>query len=87
MRLYANNQGNWGLIRLLDKAQITPLDSGRTQLVWKTPDGNTLKFILRSELGDGPLALLKLQGFRLPESIFNVAPGEESVDQAAKEGE
>lgn len=87
MRLYADNQGNWGLIRLLDKAQITPLDSGRTQLVWKTPDGNTLKFILRSELGDGPLALLKLQGFRLPESIFNVAPGEESVDQAAIESE
>ncbi|WP_114191653.1 ImcF-related family protein [Edaphovirga cremea] len=72
MRLYANNQGNWGFIRLLDKAQITPLDGSRTQLVWKTPDGNPLKFVMRSELGDGPLALLKLQGFRLPESIFSV---------------
>lgn len=50
------------MIRLLDKALITPLDSGRTQLVWITQDGNPLKFILRSELGDGPLALLKLQG-------------------------
>ena len=72
MQLYTNNQGNWGLIRLLDKALITPLDASRTQLVWITPDGNPLKFIMRSELGDGPLALLKLQGFRLPESIFNV---------------
>ncbi|MFZ4833751.1 ImcF-related family protein [Rouxiella sp. Mn2063] len=74
MRLYADNQGNWGLIRLLNKAQITSLDSSRTQLVWATPEGNSLKFILRSELGEGPLALLKLQGFRLPESIFNVEP-------------
>ncbi|HAV1831418.1 TPA: type VI secretion protein VasK [Enterobacter hormaechei subsp. steigerwaltii] len=70
MRLYAHNQGNWGFIRLLDKALATPLDSSRTQLVWITPDGNPLKFILRSELGDGPMALLKLQGFRLPETIF-----------------
>ncbi|MDN0108887.1 ImcF-related family protein [Yersinia rochesterensis] len=87
MRLYADNQGNWGLIRLLDKAQATPLDSGRTQLVWTTQDGNTLKFILRSELGDGPLALLKLQGFRLPESIFNVEPGVENLEQFAAEDE
>lgn len=72
MQLYTNNQGNWGLIRLLDKALITPLDSGRTQLVWITPDGNPLKFVMRTELGDGPLALLKLQGFSLPETIFSV---------------
>lgn len=80
MRLYANNQGNWGFIRLLDKALITPLDSSRTQLVWITPDGNPLKFIMRSELGDGPLALLKLQGFTLPQNIFDTtgasAPGD-----------
>jgi type VI secretion system protein ImpL len=75
MQLYANNQGNWGLVRLLDNALITPLDSGRTQLVWITPDGNALKFILRSELGDGPLALLKLQGFSLPVKIFDVDAG------------
>jgi type VI secretion system protein ImpL len=66
MQLYASNQGNWGFIRLLDKALITPLDASRTQLVWITADGNPLKFVMRSELGDGPLALLKLQGFTLP---------------------
>lgn len=80
MRLYEHSQGNWGFIRLLDKALITPLDSSRTQLVWITPDGSPLKFILRSELGDGPLSLLKLQGFRLPESIFSV--GEDAVNNA-----
>ena len=70
MQLYANNQGNWGFIRLLDKARVTWLDASRASLVWMTPGGNPLKFILRSELGEGPLALLKLRGFRLPERIF-----------------
>jgi len=73
MRLYEHNQGNWGFIRLLEKAQLTPLDTSRTQLIWNTPEGNALKFIMRSELGDGPLALLKLKGFRLPETIFSVS--------------
>lgn len=80
MQLYANNQGNWGFIRLLDKALITPLDASRMQLMWITPDGNPLKFVMRSELGDGPLALLKLQGFTLPETIFTVAASAEEVE-------
>ena len=80
MQLYANNQGNWGFIRLLGKAVITPLDSSRTQLVWKTPDGNPLKFIMRSELSDGPLALLKLQGFTLPQNIFDATHASSTGD-------
>ncbi|WP_244212742.1 ImcF-related family protein [Rahnella woolbedingensis] len=86
-RLYENAQGNWGLIRLLDKALVTPLDSSRTQLVWITPDGNPLKFILRSELGDGPLALLKLQGFQLPESIFTVDPASSGDAMLSNQGQ
>lgn len=77
MQLYASNQGNWGFIRLLNKARITPLDASRTQLVWITADGNPLKFVMRSELGNGPLALLKLQGFTLPDTIFSVVTGAE----------
>lgn len=77
MQLYASNQGNWGFIRLLNKARITPLDASRTQLVWITVDGNPLKFVMRSELGNGPLALLKLQGFTLPDTIFSVVAGAE----------
>lgn len=71
MQLYASHAGNWGFIRLLEQAQVTALDASRTQLVWITPEGNPLKFIMRSELGDGPLALLKLQVFQLPASIFS----------------
>lgn len=70
MQLYANHQSNWGLIRLLDKAQVTPMDASRNQLVWSTPDGDSLKVILRSELGQGPLALLQLRNLRLPEQVF-----------------
>jgi type VI secretion system protein ImpL len=46
--------------------------------VWITADGNPLKFVMRSELGDGPLALLKLQGFTLPRP-FNVAAGRRAL--------
>ena len=74
MQIYANYQGNWGLMRLLEQAEVTPLDSSRYQLVWRTKDGETLRFILRSELDSGPLALLKLQQFRLPENIFLNSP-------------
>lgn len=85
MRLYESNQGNWGFIRLLDKALITPLDSSRTQLVWITPDGNPLKFIMRSELSNGPLALLELQGFSLPQTIFSVGATDGSLTLAGDE--
>lgn len=62
MQLYASNRGNWGFIRLLDKALITPLDASRTQLVWITADGNPLKFVMRSELGTGPPGIAETSG-------------------------
>ncbi len=70
LQLYDSQQGVWSLIRLLEKARTTPLDSSRTQLLWLTADGHPLSMVLRSELGGGPLALLKLRNFRLPETIF-----------------
>ncbi|WP_248744866.1 ImcF-related family protein [Pseudomonas sp. MWU12-2037] len=71
-RLFGDYPGTWGLIRLLEKAQITPLDDGdsRYRMVLKAPDGLDLTWHLRTELGAGPLALLKLRGFRLPTQIF-----------------
>jgi len=71
-RLFGDYQGTWGLIRWLEKAQVTPLDDGdsRYRLVLKAPDGLGLTWHLRTELGAGPLALLKLRGFKLPTQIF-----------------
>uniref|UniRef100_UPI00273DE529 ImcF-related family protein n=1 Tax=Pseudomonas sp. G(2018) TaxID=2502242 RepID=UPI00273DE529 len=71
-RLFGDYQGTWGLIRLLEQARVTPLtDSGshyRVQL--RAPDGIYLTWNLRTELGAGPLALLKLRDFKLPKQIF-----------------
>lgn len=71
-RLFGDYQGTWGLIRLLEKARITPLDDGdsRYRMVLKAPDGLSLTWNLRTELGAGPLALLKLRNFTLPPQIF-----------------
>ncbi|WFL65988.1 ImcF-related family protein [Pantoea sp. X85] len=71
-RLYGDMPGGWGLIRLLDKAQVTanPGISSSWQLSWAAPDGRTLNYILRTEAGDGPLALLRLRNFTLPSDIF-----------------
>ena len=71
-RLFGDFQGTWGLIRLLEKAQITHLDDGDShyRMVLKAPDGASLTWNLRTELGAGPLALLQLRDFTLPQQIF-----------------
>lgn len=71
-RLLGDYQGTWGLIRLLEKARVTPLDDGDSlyRMELKAPDGIDLTWHLRTELDAGPLALLKLRGFTLPSQIF-----------------
>jgi type VI secretion system protein ImpL len=71
-RLFGDYPGTWGLIRLLEQARVTPLDDGdsRFRMVLKAPDGIGLTWYLRTELGAGPMALLKLRGFKLPTQIF-----------------
>ncbi|WP_271411951.1 ImcF-related family protein [Pseudomonas sp. Q1-7] len=71
-RLFGDYPGTWGLIRLLEQAQATPLDDNgsRYRLVLAAPDGLGLTWYLRTELGAGPLALLQLRGFKLPAQIF-----------------
>ena len=71
-RLFGDYQGTWGLIRLLEQARVTTLDDGDShyRVLLKAPDGLGLTWHLRTELGAGPLALLKLRGFKLPTQIF-----------------
>lgn len=78
-RLFGDFPGTWGLLRLLEKAQVTPLDDAdsRYRVVLKAPDGLNLVWHLRTELEAGPLALLKLRGFKLPRQIFL---GERGID-------
>ncbi|WP_268797263.1 ImcF-related family protein [Pseudomonas huanghezhanensis] len=74
-RLFGDYQGTWGLIRLLETAQITPLDDGdsRYRIELKAPDGLNLTWHLRTELGAGPMALFVLRDFKLPQQIFLAA--------------
>ncbi len=74
-RLFADDSGPWALIRLLEKAQVTPLDDSGTQfrLVLTALDGLPLTWHLRTELGAGPLAALTLRGFTLPRQVFLAA--------------
>ncbi|WP_321908732.1 ImcF-related family protein [Paraburkholderia sp. J11-2] len=65
-------QGRFGLIRLLERAQAEQQDSARWLLTWK-PDASQavpLRVLMRSEAGTGPLDVLKLRHFTLPERIF-----------------
>lgn len=73
-RQFADLPGAWGLIRLLDKAEVTPYPGVNSSfnLAWKAPDGRPLNYTLRTEAGEGPLALLKLRNFVLPTQIFSV---------------
>ena len=75
-RLFGDYQGTWGLIRLLEEARVTALDDSATRyrVVLEAPDGLGLTWHLRTELGAGPLALLTLRSFRLPQQVF-LAPG------------
>jgi type VI secretion system protein ImpL len=70
LRLYNHYSGDWAWIRLLESASVKPLDSSRYELVWKTPNQHKLRFILRTQLGGGPLTLLKLRHFTLPKTVF-----------------
>ncbi|WP_350307833.1 hypothetical protein, partial [Photorhabdus viridis] len=59
----------------LEQAKAEKLDESRYRLTWMMPDGLPITWILRTEMGSGPLALLKLRGFTLPKAIFVVTPG------------
>lgn len=73
-RQFADLPGAWGLIRLLDKADVSPYQGVNSSfnITWKAPDGRPLNYTLRTEAGEGPLALLKLRNFALPAQIFSV---------------
>lgn len=71
-RLYGEYPGTWGLIRLLEQAQISALDDSNSHYLMqiKAPDGLMLSWHLRTELGAGPMTLLELRGFKLPRQVF-----------------
>ncbi|WP_145556764.1 ImcF-related family protein [Yersinia canariae] len=86
-RLYGDYQGTWGLIRWLEQAKQKKLDEGRYQLTFTTSDNPSLQWILRTELGKGPLGLLQLRNFILPTQIFLIqGPTSGASDMSDHEG-
>lgn len=71
-RLFGDYNGTWGFIRWLDLSKRQQLDRSQWMMSFTAPDGRTLQWVLRSQLGKGPLALLDLRGFTLPDHIFSV---------------
>lgn len=74
-RLYADMSGAWGWVRLLDRASVSAYAglNSSWNLTWHAPDGRALNYTLRTEAGEGPLALLKLRHFSLPDQLFTVS--------------
>ncbi|WP_455428125.1 ImcF-related family protein [Dryocola sp. LX212] len=71
-RLFGDYSGTWGFIRWLEQGKRRQLDRSQWMMSFTAPDGRTLQWVLRSQLGKGPLALLALRGFTLPDQIFSV---------------
>ncbi|EFJ8529327.1 type VI secretion protein VasK, partial [Escherichia coli] len=74
-RQYADLPGSWGLIRLLEMARrkAAPGVASGWSLSWQAQDGRMLNYTLRTEAGEGPLVLLKLRNFVLPETVFELS--------------
>lgn len=77
-RQYADYQRVWGWVRLLELAETTPYAGSDSSylLRWTTQDGTDIRYVLRTEMGEGPLALLRLRDFVLPEHVFLTQPAE-----------
>ena len=71
-RLFGDYSGTWGFIRWLEQGRRQQLDRSQWMMSFTAADGRTLQWVLRTQLGKGPLALLALRNFRLPERIFTV---------------
>ncbi|WP_043202868.1 ImcF-related family protein [Paraburkholderia acidipaludis] len=77
LRLAFDRTGDWAFLRMLEKAQVKALDDTRYELVWNGGDTKAaddtaapLRYLLRVQAGAGPLELLKLRGFQMPDRIF-----------------
>jgi len=80
LRQAAEATGDWAFLRLLASAEILQLDTTRYALTWRDgEDGPPLRYVLRPKIGAGPVELLKLRGFRMPERVFVIGEPERNA--------
>ncbi|EEU3911239.1 hypothetical protein KG918_003444 [Salmonella enterica] len=70
-RIYRDMPGQWGFIRLLDRAKATEVDNHHLRLSWTAPDGLSLNYLLETDPAHNPLTVLTLKNFQLPDAIFS----------------
>ncbi|WP_447749106.1 ImcF-related family protein [Pseudomonas nicosulfuronedens] len=72
VRLYGDYSGPWALLRLLEQGKVTSLAGSGSpyQFVLTAPDGLPLTWQLRTQRGGGPLELLRLRDFKLPQEVL-----------------
>ena len=83
-QIYGDYPGTWGFIRWLEHARRERIDRSRWLLNFATSDKRTLTWLMRTQMRDGPLALLRLRGFTLPTDIFTVDAASASEAMAAR---
>lgn len=84
-QIYGDYPGTWGFIRWLEQGKRDRLDRSRWLLSFTTPEKRTLTWVLRTQMRDGPLALLRLRGFTLPTEIFSVDAASASEAMAPRD--
>ncbi|WP_250518689.1 ImcF-related family protein [Caballeronia sp. ATUFL_M1_KS5A] len=62
--------GDWAFLRLLGTANIKPLDSTNYALTLNHDNDYPLHYVMKTQVGAGPLDLLKLRGFKMPQRVF-----------------
>jgi len=74
LRTALDAPGRFGPVRLFEKATVAQQDNARYLLTWAPDQGSAfaLNVQLRSEAGAGPMEVLQLRHYRLPERIFMV---------------
>ncbi|MGL4605078.1 MAG: ImcF-related family protein, partial [Iodobacter sp.] len=72
LKVYLKSKGRWSFLRLLEKAKVKQIDSARYWLTWQASDGEPVNYLMRTQAGQGPLELLQLRQFKMPQSVFVV---------------
>ncbi|ELY2535219.1 AAA family ATPase [Cronobacter sakazakii] len=72
--------GQGGILTEAVRKRPYPGVNSSWHLAWQAPDGRVLNYTLRTEAGEGPLALLRLRHFTLPDNIFIVSASDAMHD-------
>ncbi|SAK64335.1 ImcF domain-containing protein [Caballeronia catudaia] len=74
-RIAFQANGDWSFVRLLGTAKVKALDSTSYALTFNEDSAYPLHYDLKAQVGAGPLDLLRLRGFKMPQRVFIIGKG------------